>query len=175
MEVRHAGAERDRRQAGAGVGEGAKDRAIAVAHGAGAVDGFQEPPGLGGTDLGRLPVQGAPGRSLDGVEGIEKDRMAGHQEVEELASLVTRTAGAARKKGVRVRERGKRGLSEESTPKRLNGRVTMYVRGLTLAKVAGEPMVVFWRLEDLGAALAVAEDTGLEGYGVGWIAQGGGG
>ena len=37
----------------------------------------------------------------------------------------------------------------------------MYVRGLTLAMVAGEPMVVFWRLEDLGAALAVAEDTGL--------------
>ena len=29
-----------------------------VAHGAGAVDGFQEPPGLGGTDLGRLPGQG---------------------------------------------------------------------------------------------------------------------
>ena len=50
----------------------------------------------------------------------------------------------------------------------------MYVRGLTLAMVAGEPMVVFWRLEDLGAALAVAEDTGLPGYGVGWIAQGGG-
>ena len=48
---------------GTGVGEGAEDRAIADAHGAGAVDGFQEPPGLGGTDLGRLPVQRAPGET----------------------------------------------------------------------------------------------------------------
>ena len=37
----------------------------------------------------------------------------------------------------------------------------MYVRGLTLAMVAGEPMVVFWCLEDLGAALAAADDMGL--------------
>ena len=34
-------------------------------------------------------------------------------------------------------------------------------KGVTLAMVAGEPMVVFWRREDFGAALAAAEDMGL--------------
>ena len=35
------------------------------------------------------------------------------------------------------------------------------VRGITIAMVAGEPTLVFWRVEDLGEALDASRDTGL--------------
>ena len=34
-------------------------------------------------------------------------------------------------------------------------------RGVTIAMVAGEPTLVFWRVEDLGAALDASRNTGL--------------
>ena len=35
------------------------------------------------------------------------------------------------------------------------------VKGVTMAMVAGEPMLVFWRVEDFRAALDVSRETGL--------------
>ncbi len=35
------------------------------------------------------------------------------------------------------------------------------VRGVTIAMVAGEPTLVFWRVKDLGKGLDVSRDTGL--------------
>lgn len=35
------------------------------------------------------------------------------------------------------------------------------VKGVTIAMVAGEPMLVFWRVRDLRAALDVSRETGL--------------
>ena len=35
------------------------------------------------------------------------------------------------------------------------------VRGVTMAMVADEPMLLFWRVEDYGRALGVSRDTGL--------------
>ena len=40
----------------------------------------------------------------------------------------------------------------------------MYVRGVDARDGGREPMVVFWRMEDLGAAFAAADDMGPYGH-----------